>query len=136
MGVWAHIGFVDQDLLGFLIKRCSFEEQIEKIQIVRSQLDLGSNEKIYFRTHRNFIENHEWLGFRGGEEEKRPETEDPFIRETDVQRYFFIKKCFILLYHIFDIMMVYFDSFRYLRAAFEDDTLNPGEVPELIAESK
>ena len=37
LGVWAHIGFVDQDLLGFLIKRCSFEEQIEKIQIVRSQ---------------------------------------------------------------------------------------------------
>ena len=27
-------------------------------------------------------------------------------------------------------------SFRYLRAAFEDETLSPGEVPELIAESK
>ena len=37
--------------------------------------------------------------------------EDPFVRRDKVNR------------------------FRYLRAKFEDDTLRPGEIPELIAES-
>ena len=28
-GVWAHIGFIGHDYLGFLVKRCSFETQFK-----------------------------------------------------------------------------------------------------------
>lgn len=90
-GVWAHVGghHVDHDFIGFLIHKCSFEQQIEKIQIIRQQLQLTTHEKIYFRSHRNFIENHEWLPFRASmacEDTDRLEMQsnesfgDPFVR--------------------------------------------------------
>ena len=101
-GVWAHIGYVDHDYLGFLVQRCTFEEQIEKIQLIRQQLELAQNEKIYFRTHRNFIENHEWLVFRQVADESTrsldeeecfsdasvsdTESLDPFVRLDTVKR--------------------------------------------------
>jgi len=53
-----------------------FEQQIEKIQIIRQQLQLTTHEKIYFRTHRNFIENHEWLGFRETAESDDHESDE------------------------------------------------------------
>lgn len=47
-------------------------------------------------------------------DEEEVEEEDPFVRQAGQFRV---------------------RQFRYLRAQFEDDTLRPGEVPELLAES-
>jgi hypothetical protein len=38
--VWANMGYSETDFLGFLINRCGFEQQLEKIHMVRDQLQL------------------------------------------------------------------------------------------------
>ena len=102
------------------------ENQIERIQRIYNSLELRDSERIFFRTNRNFIEAHGWDQFRKQEEQSFPpdfraaeyddiddglSDEDPFIRDSTSTK------------------------FRYLRAAFDDSSLDPGEVPELVAEA-
>ncbi|CAG5099526.1 Oidioi.mRNA.OKI2018_I69.XSR.g16566.t1.cds [Oikopleura dioica] len=122
-GFWCKSGEDDFDSLAILVQKASQENQIERIQRIYNSLELSDNERIFFRTNRNFIEAHNWDQFRKPEEElpqffvppdnisDHLSDDDPFIRESESTK------------------------FRYLRAAFDDSSLNPGEVPELVAEA-
>jgi len=148
--------------LGFLLNKCTQVVQIEIIQMIRQKLLLQKEETIYFRSNKNFISNNRWPSVEDIEDEEEleedlePLDEDDFSRrmasyphsaKTRGTTYFSqmsqVTSRMSMLSSDEDLDLedpfVRHDNvrqFRYLRAQFEDETLEPGEIPDLVAEAE